>query len=416
MRLTPLTLTLAAVAGLPALDVPQVNFHGFVSQGALYSGDNNYLADDSTDGSLSFNEVALNASSQISPRLRVGMQLFARDLGRFGNDQVVLDWAFADYHQSEWLGIRAGRYKLPLGLYNESLDLDLAFTSVLLPQSVYDTNFRDILSGANGVQLYGRVPGGFDYQVHIGTQNLDKDSYLGALFKEGSDGYTNLDSLTMHYVVGAQLTWNPPVDGLRLVASVLQVADLEAKGSIVQAGNNPQPVFDPVTGPTGTFVPGDLDIAVTTHFDHITIGGLGVEYQIADWTLATEYRIRYSNYEATADIPAIPILGQGASRDVSHHELRDDGGYLMASYRVNPQWEVGSYYGISFSDTGDRSDPAKYQRDLALSLRCDVVPSWAVKLEGHLLQGSTLVLGQDNPDGVDHGSWWMLAAKTTVSF
>ncbi len=36
------------------------------------------------------------------------MQLFARDLGDIGNDEIQLDWAYADYFWIKWLSLRVG--------------------------------------------------------------------------------------------------------------------------------------------------------------------------------------------------------------------------------------------------------------------------------------------------------------------
>ena len=55
------------------------------------------------------------------------------------------------------LGFRAGRIKLPYGLYNQSRDVDMARTSVLLPQSVYSEVDRELLIAYEGVGLYGNV-------------------------------------------------------------------------------------------------------------------------------------------------------------------------------------------------------------------------------------------------------------------
>ena len=41
-----------------------------------------------------------------------------------GNYDVKLDWFYLDYHFSDAFGIRAGRTKLPFGLYNEFADVD----------------------------------------------------------------------------------------------------------------------------------------------------------------------------------------------------------------------------------------------------------------------------------------------------
>ena len=64
-----------------------IAMHGFVSQGYLKSSDNNYLGN-SKDGSYEFNEIGINFSAPITDELRFGIQLFSRDLGDFGNNEL----------------------------------------------------------------------------------------------------------------------------------------------------------------------------------------------------------------------------------------------------------------------------------------------------------------------------------------
>src|SRR5688572_2702508 len=123
MRARAIALMLAAVlTGGPGpaaaeeietpLALPPLQLHGFVSQGFLLTSANNYLAD-SERGSFEFAEAGLNVTMPMTDRLRAGMQLFARDLGPIGDYQATLDWFYLDYRWRDWLGLRAGRLKLP---------------------------------------------------------------------------------------------------------------------------------------------------------------------------------------------------------------------------------------------------------------------------------------------------------------
>src|SRR5277367_840166 len=104
----------------------------------MISTANNYLTR-SSRGSLEFAELGVNFQSQLTDRLSVGFQLFSRDLGPIGNYEMKADWFALDYHWRDWLGLRAGRIKLPFGLYNETSDIDAARVAVLLPQGFYPT-------------------------------------------------------------------------------------------------------------------------------------------------------------------------------------------------------------------------------------------------------------------------------------
>ena len=115
----------------------KVEFHGFASQGFLASTDYNYLGDNTTDGSFQFNEVGLNASFSPLNRTRITAQGFMFDLGDVNNNRPFLDYASIEYTFSDAVGVRAGRIRRPGGIYNHIQDVDLARTSVLLPQGVY---------------------------------------------------------------------------------------------------------------------------------------------------------------------------------------------------------------------------------------------------------------------------------------
>ena len=113
--------------------------HGFVSQGFLKSSANNFLAQTS-NGTFQFNEIGVNVTYSALDNLRFGAQLLSRDLGNVGNNGVLIDWALVDYSWQDWLGIRAGKIKMPLGFYNEYRDLDLARTNIFLPPDFFTSS------------------------------------------------------------------------------------------------------------------------------------------------------------------------------------------------------------------------------------------------------------------------------------
>jgi hypothetical protein len=68
-----------------------------------------------------------------------------------------VDWAVVDYRWQRWLGLRTGIIKMPLGLYNEYIDVDSARTPILLPQSLYPARNRDALISHTGFAAYGSL-------------------------------------------------------------------------------------------------------------------------------------------------------------------------------------------------------------------------------------------------------------------
>lgn len=122
----------------------KIDIHGFVSQGFLKSDGVNLISR-AQDGTFELNEMAINVGSQLNSKLRVGMQLMSRDFGETDNNKVKLDWALVDYHGRDWLGLRAGRLKMPTGMYSETRDIDALRTSILLPiNNLYHENWREV--------------------------------------------------------------------------------------------------------------------------------------------------------------------------------------------------------------------------------------------------------------------------------
>jgi hypothetical protein len=139
-----------SVEGLP------VQVHGFASQAFLATDNNNYLTMPTSTGSFAFTDFGGNISVQINGNFRVGAQLYDRNVGELGRWYPELDWASGDYRFKDWLGIRAGKMKTVVGLYNDTQDLEFLHTWALLPQSMYPVDLRTIISHIGG-DVYGDI-------------------------------------------------------------------------------------------------------------------------------------------------------------------------------------------------------------------------------------------------------------------
>jgi hypothetical protein len=394
--LSVLVIALAAPARAQTEDsVPDplaLEIHAFVSQGVFITTENNYLTK-SKNGSFEMTEVGINFTKPITSDLRVGLQIFAHDLGEIGNYSAQLDWFYLDYRWRDWLGFRAGRVKIPFGLYNEIHDADAARVPVLMPHSVYPVSNRDYFLAQTGVEVYGYVDldavGALDYRLYAGTIFVEVPNTAGAPFE-----YTGIGA---PYVVGGRLLWESPLEGLRL-GGTLQALRLDVDlqfdpavyGPLRDAGALP-PDF---TGATSAEIPAVLWV-------------LSIEYVLRDLWLAVEYTQTY----AELDSPT-PRLFQV-------NEATGDGLYGMAAYRVASWFQPGIYYAVRFTDTKDRDRRSKHLHDTALTLRFDINDYWLVKLEGHYLHGTSGLSAALN-DGVPptqlEPDWFLFIAKTTAYF
>src|ERR1035441_1822145 len=85
----------------------------------MYSNQNNFLSMPTSQGSFAFTDGGAIISTQLTDKFRVGAQLYIRNVGELGNWRPELDWALGDYRFTSWFGIRGGRVKTTLGLFND---------------------------------------------------------------------------------------------------------------------------------------------------------------------------------------------------------------------------------------------------------------------------------------------------------
>jgi len=368
----------AAAAGLTLPgQLSELQIHGFISQGFLLTSANDYLAH-SSEGSFEFTEIGLNFTLPATDRLTLGLQIFSHDLGPVGDYRATLDWYSLDYHWRDWLGIRAGRVKLPFGLYNDSSDIDAARTSVLLPQSIYPAQNRDFLLAQTGGEVYGYrdlgAAGGLDYRLYGGTIFLDVKQQPGSPF-------TVVD-LNVPFVAGGRMLWVPPIEGLRLGGS-LQFLRLETH-----------------------LLPASSSSSVAVNLP-VMLWVASVEYTVRDLLFAAEYsrwRVR-----AQSSNPAM------FPESLTFSER----GYALTSYRVNSWLQAGAYYSVLFPNTNQRGGFAGRQLDAALTLRFDVNAYWLVKVEGHYMHGTAGLspsLNGNRPLSSLTPDWALFTVKTTAFF
>ncbi|PCJ56091.1 MAG: hypothetical protein COA79_19920 [Planctomycetota bacterium] len=403
-----------------------IGINGFASQGYLRSTENNYLGK-SKDGSFEFNEVGINFQKNLTENLRVGLQLFARDLGSQGNDEVIIDWALLDYKWRSFLNVRVGKIKLPIGLYNEERDIDLLRTSILLPQSVYNEPQREVLSALEGMSLYGSFDmkkfGSIDYNILVGSISTNpeapfiKDPYLSNVDSAASlatsglsavPGFVDVNSLTgnskvdVNHLIVLQLVYNTPLEGFKIGGSYYET-DLEFSGDFALVTNFTNPA-----DPSGTSI--ISSISKISFFNEITLrsGVVSMEYIWKDLTLSAE-----------AMLQAWWVENIRRDNEVA-------GFYLSASYQFNDKFAFGAYYSVLYEDLGNkdgsnlvalgRNDFEGFQKDFAITGRYDVNEYLVIKAEVHIINGTADVSYVDNLVNPLKEDWVLFALKTTISF
>jgi hypothetical protein len=373
-------------------DQAPVEIHGFVSQGLLKSSKNNYLAE-SQRGSLEFSEAGLNFTKYLTDELRVGFQLYSHDLGPQGGYVPQFDWYYLDYRFRDWFGIRAGRTKIPFGLYNEVNDIDAARIPILLPQSIYPIDHRDYLLAQTGGEVYGDIPlasaGSLEYRLYGGTLFLPP--------APGPAPGITVSHTAVPYVIGGRLMWSTPIDGL-LAGGSAQALRVDGDYTFAPELNIPLQAVG--------YLPMGFGGTMPVKF-RVKLYVASLEYTLRDLTLSTEYSRWKGGFESQAPL-LFPV------------KVVNERFYGMATYRVTSWFTPGLYYSVYYPNVEKRTGRENYQHDVALSLRYDLNAHWLLKLEGHFMRGTAALDNKTLNDGKEQKDlakdWMLLAVKTTAYF
>lgn len=360
-----------------------LQIHGFASQGFIATSDNNFFGDSQNGGSFDYRELGLNASLRPLPNLQLSAQILSRTAGEGNNGDVRLDYGFADYsfisNEANLLGLRLGRIKNPLGLYNDTRDVPFTRPTILLPQSIYFDRTRNLALSSDGAQLYG------EHRMDSGNLSFQ----IGAVYPKADDLETELA------ILGDNLPGKLEGD-LSYIGRIIYERDggrlrLALTGARVNISYKPALAF-----------PDDL-LAGTNPF---TPWILSAQYNAERWSLTAEYALRSLKYKDFG-IPDLSFTGESY--------------YLQGTYRFNPKWEAVLRYDVLYTDKDDRdgSDFAAatglpaynfFAKDFTVGLRWNITPSFMLRGEYHRVNGTAWLPLLDNPDPSDSTQHWNLFA------
>ncbi len=347
-----------------------IQVHGFASQGFAVSGNNNYLTMRTSEGSFAMTDGGINATARITRNLRVGAQLYVRNIGTLGEWRPIIDWAVADYKAKDWLVFRGGKVKTVFGLYNDSQDMEALHTWAILPQSIYSLDLRSSTIAHMGGDVAGEIAlpenmGSLSYTVFSGRRSDDKwGGYRNVTLQNG----VRMDTVR-GWMAGGDLRWTKVNPGITVGFSRLEMP------------------FQGIGKLTAFPLPVTFDVHAKAYIFY-------ADYMRGNLHLNAEYS-RGSGLAKITGVPGTP--------EVSEPLL---GWYVSAAYRVSSHLELGTYHSryISNVDKG-WDDPANHIYDQVITARFDINRYWSVKAEGHFIDGYGSVysargfyLGQ-NPNG-----------------
>ncbi|MHB1091691.1 hypothetical protein [Thiobacillus sp.] len=357
---------------------PRYQIQGFAAQGLIGSTNNNFFGDSRDGVSTRFTEAGLHGTWQALDAVRLSGQILYRRAGESDQDGVRVDYAQTDwqFYQTEasQLGLKFGKVKLPYGLYNETRDVPFTRSGILLPQSVYVDNSRDLVLAAPGAFLHGasvQKYGALDFLLGWVRPDFDSPSLDYSFL-----GNTRPGKLEGKSALGARLRWDLPSD------TTLMVTYANARAE---------------------YAPGSSDTlaAGKVQFRNLLFT---VQQRLDTITLTAEYgepRFDTANFG-----PFLP-----SSRRVIQS------GYLQGEWRFRPAWELMLRHDIFYRDKHDKDGhlfaaatglPAHsmFARDTTLGLRWDATPNWMLRAEFHHVDGTGWLPGPDNPVFISREQRW----------
>lgn len=391
---TFLLLLLAATSWLALVRPAQAfdyQIHGFASQAYLLSEGNNFFGE-STDGSGDFYEAAVNGSVVLGGGLLASAQVMVRDAGLTDTGKPRLDYALLDWNALQGVngsaGIRIGRVKNAMGLFNDTRDVIFARPGILMPQSVYfeSTGLRGIFFSSDGAQLYGtRTLGRHELSFSVSTA-LDRDFTRKerAVLMGSSPIGRFVDEIRVRDLAFAQVL--DSYDGGRLTFGLSH-----ARARIVL---DPKPMF-----------PIDAELKARIYV-------ASLRYNAERFSVTGEYM--YTRSESRSN-----FMGDTASAS--------DGGYVQLDVRLTPQWSTYLRYDASFSDADDRDGSeaaelpgvdrySRFAHDLVLGASWKPDAHWGIWAEVHRIYGTATAPALDNPDGADDARWTLFTVMAAFRF
>jgi hypothetical protein len=371
-----------------------VQVHGFASQGFAYSDHNNFLTMNTSNGSPAFTDGVLNASFSITDKFRVSAQGYSSKVGQLDDFRPELDFAFGDYRFAPWFGVRAGRVKTAIGLYNDTQDAEFLYTWALLPQGVYPVDLRNAMIAHDGVDIYGRVSlkniGKLNYTAYAGKRTFDD---RGGYYVFASDLGMPIASESGR-AAGWDLRWSTPLKGLTLGSSWTDLTQ-DRKGIFTAAGFVPGAPYTGLSDPQRTAV------------------GYG-DFQRGKWDFSGEYRASDYWLDIHVDLPGVPPFPWNGSNECW---------FLASTYQATKRISVGVYHSNLHVDApwNPADTASNHVYDEVGAFRFDINRFWTAKAEGHFMDGYGDIFStqgfyqRSNPDGLKPKTN-MLVLRTSMTF
>ncbi|WP_434110428.1 hypothetical protein [Methylocaldum sp. GT1TLB] len=363
--------------------------HGFLEQGFVATSGNQFYGN-SRHGSFDLTQVGLNAAARPFNNVRFAVQGLYRRAGEQIPEELRLDYGLMDVtaldHPGFRSGVRLGRVKLPLGLYNESRDAPFTRPSIFLPQSLYFDRTRNVGMATDGAQFYTDFSspfGNFSFKANLGASIPDNSLEFNVFGGSNRPGKFIGD-----FSAATQLAYDYSGGLIRVVFSAAWLISDYDKQS--------DPIID------------------SGEFEYQPYG-LGIQYNGESLSLASEYSIRNIRFE-------------NFGRFLPDNEYNGEGYYFQAGYKINHYIELIGRYDVFYTDVSDRYGK-KYEvrtgipgsfffaKDWMAALRFNIIDNFMIRAEYHRVHGAGWVSLAENRNVRElERDWDLFAIEAAYQF
>ena len=387
LRVLTYSLAMGICITLPVwgVDAKSIQIHGFASQAYTLTNQNNFFGESTGNGSFETTELGINTSWRIFPEVQLSGQLLWRKVGNIGDDKIQLDYGLIDYrffsNEQHHHGLRLGRIKNPLGLYNDTRDVAFTRPGVILPQSIYFERTRDLALSSDGGELYGELrfaTNTLGWELMVAQPRTSDVDTEVALLGADRPGHLKGDPS----IIG-RLTYDHNGGRIRLALSSARL-NLEYQPGL-----------------------GDASGAGVIRFTPTVLSG---QFNSEHWSITTEYARR--DFLFGDNINYIPAMLK---------TITGESYYLQSEYRLTEKWELMARYDVAYQNVDDEmgqkfetltagTTPAHslFSKDWTAGVRWNPSPAWMVRAEQHWVNGTAWLPFQDNPDRSKTYQHWRL--------
>ncbi len=374
--------------------------HGFFTQNGVSTSANNMYGKSKNSITGDYREAGLNLFYSPLENISFSFQGLYRKAGKVDNDTVEVDYAFMDYRMKNYdsghYGLRLGRIKNPIGLFNETRDVAFTTPSIILPQGIYYDRSRSLLLSSDGGQFYWEhlmENGNIYLKTNYGVARNDNDELLNAVIPNRIS------------------PWVLPIPQGKLESSgsrpsfITQLSFESSGGEYLYAFSyaDAQLQYNPKGDPV--FQDG------STQFQMYL---LSAQYNGEKFSLTAEYMYQDNTFKDFGAFPDVQSVSESW--------------YLQIAYRLHPKWQLYGRYDESYLNKDDRSGRKTseqsgipgynfFAKDIMMGLRWDINSSMMLRAEYHNINGTQWLTYEDNKDRTDTERYWdLFALQLSIRF